>query len=609
MSRNKHNNNYIKEYVKTLPSQSGVYQMFNNQNKCLYVGKAKNLKNRVTNYTVINNLSPRIQRMILETTSMNHIVTKSEEEALLLEADLIKNLNPRYNILLRDDKSFPYLGLSLNTTYPRIYKIKTKYTDNKDLFGPFANSQTLEELISFIQKTFKIRVCSDNTFNNRSRPCIYYQIERCSAPCVNKISITDYTDTVNQTIELLKGNASTVKDELKTKMIAASENNNFEQAITYRDRLRMLSKLNLNYSVILPKSIDADFITIIKQENIICIQVTVFRKGRSLGLFSYFQKNVEEELQKILGIFIIQFYKNRDIPNSIFSNIVPQDSKIITNALKILKNKTISIKLPTKDFKEITSFTENNAKAAIAKELVNETDWQPFFNKLSILLDKEISRIEIFDNSHFKGANMLGVMVVATALGFNNKEYRIFNLKNSEVKKEDDYGTLNEVLTRRLKRLSTQPEHCWPNLLIIDGGQNHLSVALKVLNKLKLTGRIRAISVAKGENRTFGKEKIILENKSVLDLSNDPNLFKFILKLRDEAHRFAINSQRRASLKDSTSSFLDTIPGIGKAKKQALLLHFGSILSIKEASAEHIHNTTKVGKKLAKKILEWLEQY
>lgn len=609
MSSNKNNIIFIKDYAKTLPTQSGVYQMFNSQNKCLYVGKAKNLKNRVNSYTVINNLSPRIQRMILETTSMNHIVTKSEEEALLLESDLIKNLNPRYNILLRDDKSFPYLGLSLNLPYPRIYKIKTKYTDNKDLFGPFANTQTLEELIAFIQRTFKLRVCSDNTFNNRSRPCIYYQISRCSAPCVNKISSQDYKDTVTQTIELLKGNAINVKEDLKNKMTIASENNNFEQAIVYRDRVRMLSKLNLNYSVILPKTIDADFITIIKQENTICIQVTIFKKGRSLGLFNYFPKHAEEDLNQALSIFIIQFYKNRDIPSTIFSNIVPPDVKIITNALKILKNKNVKIKLATKDFKEIISFTESNAKAALAKELISQTDWQPYFNKLSIIFDKEITRIEVFDNSHFKGANMLGVMVVATANGLNNKDYRIFNLKSPDVKKEDDYGTLQEVLTRRLKRLQTQPEHCWPNLLIIDGGANHLNVALKVLNELKLVTKIKAISVAKGENRTFGKEKIILDNKNLLDLSKEPEVFKFVLKLRDEAHRFAINSQRKASLKDSTASFLDTIPGIGKAKKQVLLLHFGSINAIKEASAEHIHDTTKVGKKLAKKILEWLEQY
>lgn len=602
------NANIIKEYLKTLPSKSGVYQMFDYTHKCLYVGKAKDLRKRVINYTFINKLSTRIRNMILETSTMNHIVTKSEEEALLLEADLIKNLKPKYNILLRDDKSFPYLALSFDHAFPRLHKIKTKHAATKNLFGPFANSQILDELISFLQKTFKLRVCSDSAFNNRIRPCIYYQINRCSAPCVTKITKEDYQDSVNQTVALLQGNADNLKKELEQKMELASNNNNFELAIQYRNKLRMLSRLNLNYSVILPQAINADFITILKQDNVICVQVVVFKKGRSLGIKHYFPKHAEEEtLSDILTNFIMQFYKNKELPAYIFCNILPNDKVVLIRALKLLSGTNTIIKLPPKTFNQITEFADNNIKIALEKEILSSTLWQQHFNNLSELLNININKIEVFDNSHFKGAGMLGAVIVANASGFNTKEYRIFKPKNQLLNKEDDYGTLKEVLTRRLKKLTNTNKENWPNLLIIDGGKSHLKIAIEAVKQLNLTDSIKVIAVAKGENRTFGKEKIILDNYKLLDLTNNDNLFKFILKLRDEAHRFAINSQRKTNLKNSTTSFLDNIPGVGKSKKQTLLLHFGSIEAIKAASAEHIHSTTRVGRKLSKKILEWLE--
>ncbi|MGV3278766.1 excinuclease ABC subunit UvrC [Rickettsiales bacterium LUAb2] len=599
----------IKDYLTELPNTSGVYQMFNSKNQCLYVGKAKNLKKRVINYTTPNKNSLRIQKMIYETAYMQHILTNNEENALLLEADLIKNLNPKYNILLRDDKTSPFIELDLTHPFPRIRRIKTKDITRPNLFGPFANSAVVEETISLIQKTFKIRVCSDHNFNNRSRPCIYYQIKRCSAPCVNKISATEYNDAVQNTTALLKGDTINLKAKLADLMEEASVQDNFEKAIIYRDQIKTLSQLSLNYSVILPSNINADIVAIVEQNNVYCIQIFIFRNGRSNGCIAYFPTNTEDlEVGVILNYFLIQFYKNHPLPPVIYCNILPCEPTVLSNALKSLTGTNAKISSTNHTIKEAMDLVITNANSSLEKQLSTATIWQTSFEEISQLFGftKTVQRIEIYDNSHFKGSAMLGVMVCAEVGGFNKKEYRIFNLKNNQINKEDDYGMLREALTRRLSKLDKNDISNYPDLLLIDGGIKQLNVAISVLKELDLENKIQTASIVKGENRKFGAEKIILSNLQILNLADHQNTFKFILKLRDEAHRFAITSQRKANLKKSTSSILDNISGIGNKRKQLLLNHFGSVENIKNASLKELMNVSNINSETAKKILEWL---
>lgn len=656
----------IKSYLPLLPTQSGIYQMFDHQGRCLYVGKAKDLRKRVKSYTQTHKLSPRILHMVQSTVSMNHIVTSSEEEALILEANLIKSLRPKYNILLRDDKSFPFIELTLEDAFPRMRKVRTKKALHQNLFGPFASVQTLEEIYQLVQRMFKLRVCSNTTFHNRTRPCIYYQIQRCSAPCVSKISEPLYQQETTKAIDFLKGNTRQLATSLTAAMEKAAQQDNFEQALAYRDQLKILGALNVNFSVLLPGNVEADVITLEQAPHgVTAVQVIPFRGGRSVGLFHYFPEHTEELTPaEIMSSFLMHYYKGRELPEVIYANRMPQNVALVNRALNQQNGKPTKIsQVPAKIRQKISEFAQRNLKIAIEQNVQQHLTWQPNFEELAYILQVPISRIEVYDNSHFNGENMLGAMVVATPSGFSPKDYRLFKLKNPNTDSRDDYKMMREVLTRRLSHLTKEmplqdlaknptgntqigtshsslpsvddslstsyhshkdnPDQQeplsplkmkaqfgslteTPSLIIIDGGINQLNIAINTLNELGLSDQVKVLSIVKQENRAYGKERILLSGGLELSRQAHPNLYRFLLKLRDEAHSWALNSQRRATLKNSTKSRLDNIKGVGPVIKKRLLIHFKNLQNLKHNSAQHISSTAKISLKLAEKILESL---
>jgi excinuclease ABC subunit C len=611
---------YIKSIINDIPTTFGVYQMFNNINKIIYIGKAKNLQNRIYSYAQ-GNLNTKTSLMVQNIASIKWLTTKSEQDALILESDLIKSFKPKFNILLKDDKSLPFIKLTLDHPYPQILKLRSKNkTSSKDLFGPFASTNDLKEFIKLLQQLFLLRSCSDSFFNNRKSPCILYQIKRCSAPCVNKIEQLHYKNLVEQSIAFLKGKNTEIKQDFITKMNIARDSKDFEQAIVYRDRLKAFNNLLAKQSVLLSESETADFIAIIPansnfNNNLFYIKIYIFQNGHNYGSIDrVVQTQLDESIEEVLESFIMQFYGQSKPTNNLYVNIIPHNVHNIENLLSEKNNNKIKIKTPnTPQHKSLMQSVVSNALEYSVVQQKQTTKWQ---NNLELLanflnLKEPINCIEIYDNSHFFATLALGVCVYADAAGFNKNNYKIFNLKNENIKQNDDYGILNEVLTRRFAK-EKLTKYTTPNLIFIDGGIGQLNTAIKSLNvlseKTPELKNIFLVAIAKGENRNMGQETLFLSNGLVIENKDiDINILHFIQTLRNETHRFAVSSVRKRKEKNLTTSVLDNISGIGKARKKLLFDHFISLEKIKTASIEELKKVKGMNQSLAEKIYNYFK--
>lgn len=595
----------ILDIVKTLPLRPGVYRMLDAAGQVLYVGKAKSLKNRVRSYTLIDQLPSRLQRMVFATTSMEIIHTKTEVEALILESQLIKKLQPKYNILLKDDKSFPYIYIQKNHEFPQIYKKRGVNDLEAHCFGPFATIDAVETTMIALQKIFKLRNCNDAYFSARQRPCLQYHIKRCTAPCVGKVSVESYHQQVIQAIDFLKGKSQEIQKMLEQKMTNAATNQEYELAAVYRDQIKDLHKIQ-QHSSINPVGIrDADMMALHEDKGCVGVQVFFIRGGQNYGNLSYFPKHgADNSIEEIFQQFILQFYESRVAPKEIYLSHALTEINLITEALSEINNQPIHVQVPQRgDKKRFMEVVLSNAKAAVNRKLLETTNQKDLLQKLAAFLNLEDipGRIEVYDNSHIQGSHAVGAFIVAGEDGFIKNAYRKFTIKDANVF-GDDYGMMKEVFRRRFTKPDTDEHWTFPDVVIIDGGVGQLNAVIEVLNELQLPNAPKLMAVAKGVDRNAGREKISLPDKPMVQLDfNDPLLF-FIQRLRDEAHRFVIETHRKKRKVQMTLSQLDEIPGIGPKRKKALLHHFGSVKSIKEASIELLEQVDGVSPTMAKII-------
>jgi len=601
----------IKFIAKTLPNQPGVYQMEDEDGRILYIGKAKNLAKRVINYTSLNNLTRRLQRMVSLTKQMNFFVTNTEIEALLLECNLIKRHKPRFNIILRDDKSFPYILINKEHKYPRIQKYRGKKNIKGDYYGPFVSPSVADYTLIALQKAFLLRSCSEGTFNNRSRPCLLYDIKRCSGPCVEHINEFKYKESIDDAKKFLKGNTKKIEKKLNKKMNIASKNQMFEEAARLRDRIKSVNQIQKYQSVYIKEMRNIDIFAIKLIDNKSCIHGKFYRNGSNYGNKSFFPSHEDtSEDSEILESFLYQFYADKDIPPKILVNI---NENFFKDVEKTLNKKN---KLKTKIFKpksgeklEHILLAEKNALESINLKKTSLETHHLALNSLSRLLKrkKEITRVESYDNSHTFGKNSVGVMVVADKEGLSPKHYRKFNirydLKDKKISKVDDYYMMEEMLTRRLSKINLNDNFQVPDAIIIDGGRGQFNRVSKILKKFKLE-KIDLLSVSKGPDRNAGREIIHLEKQN-LNLKPNDNLLSFIQKLRDEAHRFAITAHRSRRSKSSRKSVFDEIKGIGPKRKKDLMIHFGTIQKIKTASLDELKKIKTIPLKKLKEIYEF----
>ena len=598
----------VKDTVLNLSSNPGVYRMLNSLGDALYVGKAKNLKKRVVYYTKIGKLPKRHQRMVSETTSMEIIETHTELEALLLESNLIKKFKPKYNILLKDNKSFAYIVIENTSTFPRIKKYRGVKNSKNKYFGPFASADSVDKTVTILQKVFYLRSCEDNEFQNRSRPCLLHQIKRCSAPCVGKITEGNYKEFVNEAINFLKDGSKKINKVLSDKMEKASKEMKYEAAANYRDRIISLSSIQSNQDINISIEEDIDVIAITQLAEKTCIQVFFFRCGQNFGNRAFFPNETKEiHPTKIMEAFLKQFYHINEAPKSIFVNKLPDDYSLIGRALSKKNNKQVNIIQPKKgEKKNILEHAIRNSENALKRRLANRASQKAIFKRLAeeFHLCKVPKRIEAYDNSHTSGNAMIGVMVVATESGFEKKAYRKYNIRES-IDTGDDYAAMREVIRRRFEReIKENPNRdsiTWPELLIIDGGLGQLEATNNILSRLGIVN-VGVIAISKGKNRNLGDEKIHQFGRQSRKFDKTDPILYFLQRLRDEAHRFAVTSHRIKRSKNLFKSELDLVPGIGTKRKKSLLNNFGSIKNIKDAAVEDLLHVEGINKSLAIKI-------
>jgi excinuclease ABC subunit C len=599
----------IESFVATLPALSGVYRMLDSAGNFLYVGKAKSLKKRVLNYTQPEKQCLRIQRMIAMTAHMEFTTTHTEAEALLLEANLIKKLKPRYNILLRDDKSFPYILITGDHAYPQVVKHRGAKDRKGEYFGPFASGAAVNETIEVLHKAFQLRNCSDSIFALRTRPCLQYQIKRCTAPCVQKVTHAAYAKQVDMARQFLSGKSREIQDYFAGEMQTASEKMDFEAAAVFRDRIRMLTQIQSHQMVNVEGLEDADIHAIYQENGQSCIEVFFFRNGQNFGNRAYFPRHEKDENPcDILSAFIIQFYSNKPIPKEIIINTDITDKEIILEALQIKSGHKTDIILPQRGAKkELIEMAEKNAKEALKRKFSTDTTQNELLKKLAETLGLSASpaRIEVYDNSHLSGTHALGAMIVVGAEGFQKTAYRKFNMDAAHIKAGDDVAMMREMLTRRFKALTADTVK--PDLLLIDGGQGQLNAVLKVLKELGITD-IPVVGIAKGEDRNAGRERLFIQGKPPLSLEQDDPVLHFLQRIRDESHRFVISSHRAKRSKAIVSNPLDEIAGIGGKRKKALLLHFGSAKAVAEAGMSDLQKVEGISKTVAEKIYNFFHE-
>ena len=604
----------LKNKLTNISNKPGVYQYLNSKNEIIYIGKAKNLKKRVSNYKNTSSLSNRIQRMVHQINSIETITTKTEAEAFLLESNLIKKNKPKFNIVLRDDKSLPYILITIKNKWPQILKHRGKQKIKGVYFGPYPSAGSVDKTINSLQKAFLIRSCSDSFFKARTRACLLHQIKKCSAPCVKKIEEKKYLELSNKTILFLKGKNKKIQSNLNSEMENYSSKKLYEKAAILRDRIKALNQIQEKQSINISSLGDADIISIRKKNFKACIQIFYFRAGQNLGGRYYFPHHGEDEKEEnILQSFLGQYYSDKIITKLILINKKIPEKNLLINALNKKSGYKINIEIPLKGKKKnIINDAEKNAEKELDRKFSEQKNNISFFQKIknTFKLKKIPKTIEIYDISHISGEFAVGVMVSFNKDGFIKNNYRKFNIKNKFKRKEmiskgDDYSMIYEVLNRRLKESSKTI--LFPDLIIIDGGKGHLSTALNVLENLNLEKKIELASIAKGENRNEGNETFYIKNNKKIKFNSDNKTLFFLQRLRDEAHRFAITSHRTRRSKIS-KSILDEIEGIGPNKKRDLLKYFGSSEQIKLAQLNEIEKIKGINKNIAKKIYNFFHE-
>jgi excinuclease ABC subunit C len=601
----------IKDKIPLLPKNPGVYKMLSAKKEILYIGKAKNIPNRLKSYVSDSNLAIRTERMLSLTKSLEITTTTNESEALLLEANLIKKHKPRFNILLRDDKSFPYIFIGHKDKWPQLTKLRGKKNRDGYYFGPFASIGSANWTIKILQKIFMLRVCDDTVFKNRERPCILYQIKRCSAPCVEYVEEKYYKKTVDDAVDFISGKSRRIQKKLSKEMEVASKELDYEKAAIARDRIKALTQIQSSQKINQTNLNEADVISVYKDSGKTCIQVFFFRSKQNWGNQAFFPKHdPDEKLENILSSFISQFYENKTIPELIITNYLIYEKNLLEKAFSGKESKNIIIKkAKTKEEISLSNLAEKNAKQALTQKLYDTQSNTNLIEKLTskFNLHQSTDLIEVYDNSHIQGTDCIGALITFGNEGFEKKRYRKFNIKNDSIK-GDDYGMLKEVLFRRFSKAVKEKTGALslPDLIMVDGGKGQYSVSREVLNELGLH-EMPIIAIAKGKNRNAGDETMYFNNKIYKFKKNDPLLF-FIQRLRDEAHRFAISSHRSKRKKNLTKSLLDQITGIGKQRKRALLNHFGSARSVESASFDELKAVEGIEDNIAKKIYNYFHE-
>ena len=601
----------IKDKIPLIPKNPGVYKMLSSTGEILYIGKAKNIPNRLKSYVTDSNLPIRTERMLSLTHNLETTTTSNESEALLLEANLIKKHKPRYNILLRDDKSFPYIYIGNKDKWPQLTKLRGKKSKTGYYFGPFASIGSANWTIKILQKIFQLRVCDDTVFKNRDRPCILYQIKRCSGPCVGHIQEKDYLSTVNDAIDFISGKSRRIQKNLSKEMEESSKELDYEKAAIARDRIKALTQIQTSQKINQTNLNEADVISIYKETGKTCIQVFFFRSKQNWGNQAFYPKHdTDDKIEEILSSFLPQFYENKTIPALILTNIETNEKKLLEKTFSSKERKQVVIKkAKAKNEVSISKLAEKNAKQALKQKLVQSDTNNNLIESLAakFKLNNNIDLIEVYDNSHIQGTDSIGALICFSNEGFVKKRYRKFNIKDEKVK-NDDYGMMKEVLFRRFSKAVKERTGSLslPDLVLIDGGKGQYSVSREVLNELGLHD-LPVLAVAKGKRRNAGEEKIFYKNKEFILNKNDPLLF-FIQRLRDEAHRFAISTHRAKRKKNLSKSLLDQIQGIGKQRKRALLNHFGSARAVESASLEDLKAIEGIEDSIANKIYNYFHE-
>lgn len=621
----------ISDFVTRLPNAPGVYRMINNNGDVLYVGKARSLKKRVSSYTKPQGLSSRIIRMVQSTVTMEFVTTKTETEALLLEANLIKRFRPRFNVLLRDDKSFPYILIADDHEAPQITKHRGARQRKGRYFGPFAAAWAVDKTINSLQKAFLLRSCTDSVYESRSRPCLLYQIKRCAGPCTGEISTDDYRHLVSAAGDFLSGKSSMIKKKLATQMEEAAEALDFERAAIYRDRLSSLSLIQ-SHQGINPQTIEeADVFAIHQEGGQACVQVFFFRTGQNWGNRAYFPRiDKTDTPDTILSAFLAQFYDDKPCPRLILLGVDFEERMLLELALSEKSDHKVSVNVPQRGEKrDIVRDATDNARKALERKLAESSTQMKLLESMKEVfqLDKTPKRIEVYDNSHIMGTNAVGGMIVAGPEGFVKGQYRKFNIKDTDLEPGDDYGMMREVLRRRFSRLMKEQPRAdlpcpvpdteqapsnddatgWPDLVVIDGGKGQLSAVMQTFTELGVEG-VPLVGIAKGVERDAGREKFFMPGKDTFMLpERDPVLY-FVQRLRDEAHRFAIGTHRARRKKEMIKNPLDEIEGIGPARKRALLRHFGTAKSVKRAGIDDLVEVDGISENIARLVYDFFHE-
>ncbi|SDE68572.1 excinuclease ABC subunit UvrC [Rhodospira trueperi] len=596
--------------VRTLPNAPGVYRMLDRSGDALYVGKARSLKKRVVAYTHPERLPMRLRRMIDATARMEVVTTHTEAEALLLESNLIKKLKPRYNILLRDDKSFPYILIADDHAWPRVLKHRGPRTRAGQYHGPYASAGAVNRTLVALQKAFLLRSCSDSVFANRTRPCLLHQIKRCCAPCVDRVTPEDYRGLVEQARAFLEGRSHDMQRELAARMEDASTRLAFEEAAIYRDRIRALTSVQSHQDISLPGVGEADVVALHQAGGQTCVQVFFFRAGNNHGNRAYFPSHArEDEPGTVLEAFLGQFYSRQMPPRMILLSEDIPNPELVAEALSIRADHKVSLHVPQRGARrKVIDHALTNAREALGRRMAETSAQQTLLEGLGEVLGLEAApeRVEVYDNSHISGTNPIGAMIVAGPEGFQKTSYRKFNIRHAEAT-ADDYAMMREVMERRFARaLKEDPDRTrgqWPDLVLIDGGQGQLSAASGVLEDLGIED-VPLVGVAKGPDRDAGRERFFIPGRpSFLLPPNHPVLY-FVQRLRDEAHRFAVAGHQARRKKAAAANPLDTIPGIGAARKKALMHHFGSAKAVSQAGLADLEAVEGISEGLARKIYE-----
>lgn len=600
----------IRAHLKTMPLQSGVYRMVGDDGAVLYVGKAKALKKRVASYTQRARLPHRLQRMVAQTRSMEIVVTHTEAEALLLEANLIQRFMPPFNVLLRDDKSYPYILITRDHEFPQLAKHRGNRNRKGWYFGPFASGGAVTETLTLLQRGFMLRNCTDGSFALRTRPCLQYHIKRCTAPCVGKVAAEDYARQVAEALDFLRGKTHDIQQAMALEMQAASDRLDFEQAASLRDRIKVLSSIQSKQGINSAGLGDADIFALHQEAGHTAIQVFFFRADRNYGTRTYYPAHDKSlTAGEILASFIAQFYADKPVPPLLLLSHEADEAALLAEALGEKAGAKVSILVPKHgEKKRVMDHALQNAQAALGRKLSESSEQARLLQRVGELfgMAEAPKRIEVYDNSHIAGAHAVGAMIAAGAEGFLKKTYRKFNIKSART--DDDFAMMTEVLTRRFQRLLDEdPQRSsglWPDLLLIDGGQGQLGKVLAVMTALGV-GDITVVGIAKGPDRNAGRERFFMSGREEFSLPPDDPALYYLQRLRDEAHRFAIGTHRAKRAKAIGISGLEEVSGIGAVRKKALLHYFGSAKAVAGAGIEDLRRVTGISAAAAKKIYDY----